>query len=188
MSKKTNFSAFFALVVKWLILCLITSISGGILSAAFSKCIGLVTNLRTSFGWIILLLPLGGILSELIYRGFKITGMGTNQVIKSVEGASELSPSLAPCVFLGSCLSHLFGASVGREGAALQLGGSLATFIAKLFKLDDNERHTLLQCGMAGLFSGLFGTPVAAAFFLLAEISISCCFFSLLKLPTESST
>ena len=172
MNKRIEIKSFSALIVKWIILCLITSVAGGILSAAFSKCIGLVTNLRTSFGWIILLLPLGGILSELVYRGFKITGMGTNQVIKSVEGAGELSPTLAPCVFAGSCLSHLFGASVGREGAALQLGGSLATFIAKLFKLNDNERHTLLQCGMAGLFSGLFGTPVAAAFFALEVICV----------------
>ncbi len=174
---KSSFKSFLLLIAKWLLLCALTALSGGVLGAAFAKCISLVTGFRTANGWIILLLPVGGLLSVIVYRIFKIKGMGTNQVIKSVEGASELSPLLAPCVFLGSCISHLFGASVGREGAALQLGGSLATLISKIFKLNDNERHILLQCGMAGLFSALFGTPLAATLFALEVICVgSICF------------
>ena len=97
---------------------------GGAVGTAFSKAIVFVTELRTANGWLILLLPLGGLLSVAIYKIFKVTGIGTNQVFESVRISEKVPYLLAPAIFIGASITHLFGGSVGREGAALQLGGS----------------------------------------------------------------
>lgn len=157
-------------ILKWIGICSILGLLGGILGATFVHTVSSVTAVRTSFGWLILLLPLAGLLSAFIFKFLKVDEMGTNNVLKSAESESCLSPLLAPAIFIGSALSHLCGASVGREGAALQLGGSLATGLAKLFKLDDGGRKILVYCGMAGLFSAVFGTPIAAFIFALEVV------------------
>ncbi len=168
MNLKTKFYT----LLKWLGVCLALGIFCGVLGAAFGHTISFVTSLRNSNGWLILLLPVAGLLSTVILKALKVAELGTNDVLKSATGASHLNPLLAPAIFMCSALSHLCGASVGREGAALQLGGSLATGLAKLFKLDDGGRKILVYCGMAGLFSAVFGTPFAAAIFALEVVYI----------------
>lgn len=146
---------------------LLTGILSGALGTLFSKVIALVTDIRTQHSFIIYFLPLVGLLIVFMYDKLKVTGVGTNQVIKNCTGEAELSPLITPAIFLGSAISHLFGASVGREGAALQLGGGLASFLSRTFKLDATKKQILTYCGMAGLFSAVFGTPFAAFVFTL---------------------
>ena len=146
---------------------LLTGILSGALGTLFSKTIALVTNIRSQNNFIIYLLPIAGLLIVFMYDKLKVTGVGTNQVIKSSTGEAKLSPLITPAIFLGSAISHLFGASVGREGAALQLGGGLAAFLSRIFKLDVKHMQILTYCGMAGLFSAVFGTPFAAFVFTL---------------------
>lgn len=146
---------------------LLTGILSGALGTLFSKTIALVTNIRSQNNFIIYLLPIAGLLIVFMYDKLKVTGVGTNQVIKNCTGEAELSPLITPAIFLGSAISHLFGASVGREGAALQLGGGLASFLSRTFKLDATKKQILTYCGMAGLFSAVFGTPFAAFVFTL---------------------
>ncbi len=146
---------------------LLTGILSGALGTLFSKTIALVTNIRSQNNFIIYLLPIAGLLIVFMYDKLKVTGVGTNQVIKSCTGEAKLSPLITPAIFLGSAISHLFGASVGREGAALQLGGGLAAFLSRIFKLDVKYMQILTYCGMAGLFSAVFGTPFAAFVFTL---------------------
>ena len=127
---KTNIKS----ALKSIFLYLLTGILCGALGTLFSKTIALVTNIRTQHNFIIYFLPIAGLFIVFMYDKLKVTGVGTNQVIKSSIGEASLSPLITPAIFLGSAISHLFGASVGREGAALQLGGGLASFLSRIFK------------------------------------------------------
>ena len=97
---------------------------------------------------------------------------GTNQIIASVRGGERPPVRLAPLIFLGSVLTHLTGGSAGREGAALQIGGSISAGIGRLLRLGDRNLNTIIQCGMAGLFSALFGTPLTATVFALEVVNV----------------
>lgn len=158
--------------LKLLALCFLTGLLCGVIGTLFSKGISLVTDIRHNNYWLIYFLPIAGVLSVLIYKLLNVNNMGTNQVIESADGKTVLSYKLAPAVFFASLLSHLCGASVGREGAALQLGGSSAILLSKPFKVTEREEKILIYCGMAGLFSAVFGTPLAATVFALEVVSI----------------
>lgn len=144
-------------------------ISGGF-GALFAHSIAFVTSLRVNNNWLIYLLPAGGLLSVTIYRFLKVQGVGTNQVLWSIKDNSRVSPTLTPAVFLGAVITHLCGGSAGREGAALQMGGGVASLFTRLFKLNQTEAHIATVCGMAAFFSALFGTPFGAAVFAVEVI------------------
>ena len=77
-------------------------------------------------------------------------------------------------------LTHLCGGSAGREGAALQVGGSLGNFIAKILHFDDKDTRIMIMCGMSACFSALFGTPIAAAIFSMEVISVGVMYYAAL--------
>lgn len=158
--------------LKWLIFGLIIGAVCGGLGAVFAKSLSLVTAIRGDNGWLIWLLPVGGIVSVAIYKLCKTTDIGTNQVFESVREERRIPMALAPAIFSGTVLTHLFGGSAGREGAALQLGGSIAATMSKLFKLDTRSHHILTLSGMGAFFSALFGTPIGAAVFALEVVSV----------------
>ncbi len=156
----------------WLIAgVVIGTVCGGI-GAAFSKSVSFVTQLRAENDWLVYLLPVGGILSVAVYKLLKVDNVGTNDVFISVRSEKPLSFLLAPAVFIGSVITHLLGGSAGREGAALQLGGSVSALISRVFRLDDKTRHILTLCGMGAVFSALFGTPLGACVFALEVVSV----------------
>lgn len=157
---------------KWLALGLVMGAVCGGIGAGFAKLLSLVTSLRTDNSWLIYLLPLGGVASTAVYKLCKTTDIGTNQVFESVREEKQIPKSLAPAIFTGTILTHLFGGSAGREGAALQLGGSIAATLGPLFKLDTRSRHILTLSGMGAFFSALFGTPIGAAIFALEVVSV----------------
>ncbi len=115
--------------LKFIAVCILLGISGGIIGAGFSFAISFVTDLRVNNNWLIGLLPIASLLIVFIYQKLGINGMGTNTVLKSADGENCLSAKLPLGIFLTATISHLLGASVGREGAALQLGGGAATFL-----------------------------------------------------------
>lgn len=158
--------------LRWSALGLAVGIVSGTVGSGFSKAILFVSGVRTEHSWLVLLLPLGGLVSVGIYKLCRVTGIGTNQVFKSVLSESKVPYLLAPAVFIGTCLSHLFGGSAGREGAALQLGGSVASLLGGILKLDEKTRHILTMCGMGAFFSALFGTPLGACVFALEVVSV----------------
>ena len=170
-------------VSKLLAIYLIMGVFCGIVGAVFSKGVQLVTGARLDNPWLLYLLPAAGILTAAIYKLLKVSGMGTDQVLNEADGKATLSAKLAPAVFFASLLSHLCGASVGKEGAALQLGGSSALFFSRKFKLSKEQEKTLVYCGMAGVFSSAFGTPLAAAAFALEVVLAGRICFSA-ALPT----
>ena len=159
-------------VLKLILLSVLLGVIGGVLGTLFSKGVSLVTNLRGAQPWLLYLLPLAGVLSVALYRWLNVTDMGTNHVLRATNEENVLSPNLTPAIFFASLLSHCCGASVGREGAALQLGGSSAVLVSKWFKLSQKEGKLLIYCGMAGVFSSVFGTPFAAAAFALEVVFV----------------
>lgn len=158
--------------LRWLVLGLVVGGIGGSVGALFSKAIGYVTETREQNPWVLLLLPVGGLLSVAVYKLFRITGVGTNAVLESVRSEKKVPYLLAPAVFLGTCLTHLLGGSAGREGAALQLGGSVASLLGGALRLNEKTRHILAMCGMGALFSALFGTPIGACIFALEVVNV----------------
>ncbi len=151
---------------------LLTGLSCGILGALFAKSVSFVTHLREENPWLIYLLILGGFLSVGIYKILKVEGIGTNRIFDSFKKGSDIPISIIPAVFLGSAITHLFGGSAGREGAALQLGGGISALISRTFRLNDALRRILTLCGMAALFSAIFGTPLGACIFALEVVVI----------------
>ena len=165
------------LFVKWTLLGLLMGVIGGLLGAGFHHVLHFVTHVRSENNWLIFLLPVGGILSVALYRLLRVQGTrGTNEIIDATLDGRYVSPALAPAIFLGATLTHFFGGSAGREGAALQLGGSTASALAKVFKLKDNERRVMVMAGMSAVFAGLFGTPLTAALFCMEFESVGTLF------------
>jgi len=163
--------------LKWGLLGLIMGTVGGLLGAVFHHALHFVTHLRGEHMWLIFLLPLGGLATVAIYRVLKLQGnKGTNEIIDAALDGKEVSPFVAVAIFLSAGITHLFGGSAGREGAALQLGGSTASLLAKLFKLREGERRILIMAGMSAVFAGLFGTPLTAMLFCMEFESVGTIF------------
>lgn len=159
-----------------LFLSLLIGLLGGIVGGTFSRLITLVTNIRLNNGWLILALPLVAVLIVFLYKKLAIFGLSTDDVIESTHSPLCVSGKLSVGIFIASLISHLFGASVGREGAALQIGGGLAAFLSKKFNLNEDDTKTLIKAGMAAVFAAVFGTPLTAFLFALevAEVFKIC--------------
>jgi len=150
---------------------------GGLLGTAFHYSLHFVTALRAQHNWLIFLLPIAGLLSVGLYSLFRLgDNKGTNEIIAAVLNKKAVKPLIAPAIFISALLTHLFGASGGREGAALQLGGSVASSVSGLLRLKEQERAVLTLTGMSAVFSGLFGTPLTAAVFCVEFLSVGTVF------------
>lgn len=167
-----NIKFYYIGFLKWLILGILVGIVGGLLGAAFAHVISFATSIRFENNWLVFLLPVGGIISVAVYKLCKVTDIGTNDVFESVRTAKHVPILLAPAVFCGTVITHFLGGSAGREGAALQLGGSISTLFGKLFRLNEKSRHILTMASMGALFSALFGTPLAAFVFAIEVVSV----------------
>jgi len=177
LDKLSNPKAYLVTFLKWGLFGLLMGIWGGLLGAGFHHALHFVTHLRAEHTWLIFLLPLGGLLSVAIYRLFRQQkNRGTNQIIDAVLKGEEVSPLVAPTIFLATATTHLFGGSAGREGAALQLGGATASLLSKIFKLKEQDRKVLIMSGMSAVFAGLFGTPLTAALFCMEFESVGTLF------------
>jgi H+/Cl- antiporter ClcA len=174
------------LLCRWIALGVIIGLLVGAFSTLFAWLVMKATSFRTEHWQVIFLLPFAGVLIAFLY---KVTGNerdgGTNIILEAVHHDADKAPALqAPLIFIGTVLTHLTGGSAGREGAALQIGGSLGSivghFLEKIFDLDESERRTVVLCGMSAAFSAIFGTPMAAVVFPIEVISIGIMQYSAL--------
>lgn len=172
----------------WIVFGVISGAICGLCGVIFSKSVGFAADLRTQNSWTLFLLPFAGLASVGIYKLFKVQNIGTTNVFDCVRTEQNLPRLLAPAVFCGTCISHLFGASNGREGAALQIGGGVANTLTRLFKLDEDARHITVMCGMSALFSAVFGTPLAACIFVLEVIMTRLCVVAVIPVLCSSIT
>ncbi len=160
-------------VVRWTIFSLVTGLALGVIGALFAKCISFVTEFRLAHRWVIFCLPFGAVLILWLYRILHDEkDGGTNLVIEAIHADENIPLRMSPLIFVSTVLSHFCGASVGREGAALQLGGSIGNNIGKLFRFTDTDRKTMIMVGMSGVFSALFGTAMSASIFSMEMVSV----------------
>ena len=163
---------------KWIIISIITGVVGGAVGSIFHLSVELATKTRIEHSWILYLLPFGGLLIVFMYKKGMKGDPGTNLVINSIRTDGKVPFLMAPLIFLGTVITHLFGGSAGREGAALQLGGSIGSQIGNLIGLDEKDMHLITLCGMSSVFSALFGTPLTATFLAMEVISIGIIHYS----------
>ncbi len=163
----------------WIVIALVLGSVCGIVGAAFHHAIDYVTEFREQHNFIIYLMPIGGILIVFLYRiaslGYE---PGTNTILQSVRQQDRVPVKLAPAIFLTTIITHLVGGSSGREGAALQIGGSIATAFGRLMKVDKNKMSILVMCGMSAVFAALFGTPLTATIFSMEVVSVGAFYYA----------
>lgn len=164
---------------KWGLIAIVIGIVGGIIGALFHTSVNYANIYFTMNDWLVLLLPIGGLVIVAMYKACKmLDNKGTDSVISSIRNDEGVPFSLAPLIFISTVVTHLLGGSAGREGAALQLGGSIGSNIGKLFRLDEKDMHMVIMCGMSAVFSALFGTPITATIFALGVTSVGIMYYS----------
>ena len=159
---------------KWTFIAGLIAVLSGTASAFFLFALEYVTNWREAHRWIIWLLPLAGFAVGWVYLklGSSVEA-GNNLLIDEIHDPKKVVPlRMAPLVLIGTVISHLFGASVGREGTAVQMGGTLADQLTHVFRLRHAERRVLLMAGISAGFASVFGTPLAGAIFGLEVLAI----------------
>lgn len=164
--------------LQWFFLAIPTGLICGLVGTLFHLSVERVTELRADQPWLLFLLPAAGLLITALYKATKCEGVGTNNVIRAVQSGEPVSILLVPAIFFGTVLTHLCGGSAGREGAALQMGGSIGWNVGTLLHLKDHDRRTATISGMAAFFSALFGTPLTAALFAMMVEDVGLTFTS----------
>ena len=145
----------------------------GLVGIAFHLALEWATEFRTAHPMLLWLLPFGGLAIVLAYRlAGQEKDRGTNFILVAVRANEAVTLRTAPLIFFSTVVTHLLGGSAGREGAALQLGGSIASSFGRMFQLNEREGRIMTMCGMAGAFSAIFGTPLAATIFTLEVVDV----------------
>ena len=166
----------------------ITSVLCGGVGALFAHTLKFANNTFLSFNWLIYLLPLGGILTVLLFKLLKLEGKNIHTVFSDVKNDGETPFLLSVAIFIGTAITQFFGGSAGKEGAALQIGSGIASPIAHKLKLRQNNHKILLLCGMTAMFSAVFTAPLTALAFGLEIIYISRKFYLKAVLPLAVSS
>ena len=167
--------------LKWSLVSILTGLLVGAISTLFSFLLKCAGDFREEHDFIILFLPLGGLVTVFLYSFFRYKNdKGTNLVLSTIHAKSEIPFRMAPLIFITTIITHLFGGSAGREGAALQLGGSLGNQLGRWFRFDDADKRVVVLCGMTAAFSAVFGTPMAAVMFSLEVVSVGVMYYAAL--------
>ena len=166
---------------KWLAYACICGGIIGAIGALFHHLLTEATTCRQNNPWLLFFLPIAGVVIVFLYRlSGDTAAKGTNLVISAIHSKEKVPVRMAPLIIISTFLTHMFGGSAGREGAALQVGGSIGNFFADIFKADEKDTRILIMCGMSSCFSALFGTPIAAAVFSMEVISVGIMHYSAL--------
>ncbi len=147
----------------------------GLIVAFFLWLLDFVTELRWSNNCLIYLLPLSGVVITVLYQSYgRGTEAGNNLIINEIHESTDKGVPLrmTPMIILTTVFTHLFGGSAGREGTAVQIGGSIASYFSRIIKLSKSDNRVLLMAGIAAGFGAVFGTPIAGAVFALEVLSI----------------
>ena len=166
-----RFGMYMLIFLKWLAIGVFIGAIGGAVGIAFHVCIERAVGLREARPWLLYLLPAGGLVIALLYRGVRVP-LSTDNVITAVRSDAPIHPMMAPLIFVCTVITHLLGGSAGCEGAAVQLGGCIGYRIGRALRLDTKDSHVIVMCGISAVFSAVFSTPLAAAIFAMEVISV----------------
>ncbi|NTF42865.1 voltage-gated chloride channel family protein [Rhizobium rhizogenes] len=159
---------------KWIALVVPMAVAVGSLCALFLWSLDRATAARFEHPWLIFLMPVAGFAMVWVYQRFGRGAEGGNNLIVDQihEPGGGVPLRMAPFILVSTVLTHLVGGSAGREGTAVQLGGSVASAFARIFRLSHAEIRILLMAGIAAGFGAVFGTPIAGAVFALEVLTI----------------
>ncbi len=158
----------------WTLLVIPVGLLSGSASALFLWSLDRVTELHWRYGWLLFLLPVAGIVLGWVYHRIgKSTEGGNNLILEQIHQPGGGVPTrMAPLILVSTLVTHLFGGSAGREGTAVQMGGSLASAYGRLCKFSANNQRLLLLAGVAAGFGSVFGTPLTGAVFAMEVLVI----------------
>ena len=161
-------------LLRWTLLIFPVAVSIGLLVAFFLWLLDIATATRWQNMWLIFFLPLAGILITKLYKYFgKNADAGNNLIMDEIHKPGGGVPArMTPFILFTTVITHLFGGSAGREGTAVQMGGSIAALFARWYKMHHEKKRILLMCGMSAGFGAVFGPPVAGAIFALEVLAI----------------
>lgn len=161
-------------LLRWTLLTIPIAVVIGSVVAFFLWLLNLSIHFRFAHPWLLYLLPLAGIVIHLVYKLYgKSSERGNNLIMDEIhEPGGGVPKRMAPLVLFTTILSHLFGGSVGREGTAVQIGGSIADFFGRLFGLNNKDSRTVLIAGVAAGFGAVFGTPLAGTIFAIEVLAV----------------
>lgn len=163
--------------LKW---CLF-SVACGLVGSAFYELIVRANSMRAQSPWLLFFLPVAGLVIVKFYHMFQIPeDRGADLIFDSVRESNDIPIQIVLTSAICTIITHLFGGSAGRVGVALQIGGGIAFYLSRHFKLNTQDRSLFVMCGMSGLVTVLFGTPLAATFLSLEVISVGVIYYATL--------
>jgi H+/Cl- antiporter ClcA len=171
---KKRVQGLFRIFCRWcLIVLLLTAVCGSAV-ALFLHLLDAVTLVRWQHEWLLYLLPFAGVIIYWLYRKAGPAAAGGNDTIlrEVMKPGAGVPAVMAPLVLLATLITHLFGGSAGREGTAVQMGGSIAGMVGRWLRVTEEEMRLVLLSGIAAGFGAVFGTPVAGGVFALEVMAI----------------
>lgn len=177
MNKKYSLAEHYSILkhlLRWTFLILPIALLTGSTVALFLWLLSAAIHFRFQHTWLLFLLPIAGIIIYLIYQLVgKNSEKGNNLVIEEIhQSGGGIPKRMAPIILITTVITHLFGGSAGREGTAVQIGGSIAGMFGNWFKLDDQDMRIMLTAGIAAGFGAVFGTPLTGAIFAIEVLTI----------------
>ena len=177
----TLITRYLLICVRWTLFSILTGICCGMLGGGLCLFVQWSNELRIEHPYIIFFLPVAGLLIVAVYNMFGITDdRGTDLIFDSVRNAEDIPFKIIIVSFLATVFTHLFGGSAGRVGVAMQMGGGVSSFLSKRIGLNHKDKSLFVMCGMAGLISALFGTPLMATFLSMEVVSLGVIYYAAL--------
>ena len=167
--------------LRWTVISIVMGIVCGLIGTIFGYGVIYAQRLFKTYSFMLYLMPVAGVLIVLLHQMFhEIGNRGTNLILESISSNEKIHMTTLPCIFVSTILSQAVGASAGKEGAALQIGGCIGNYLGDLFHMDERDKKVMIMSGMSGCFGAIFGTPLAAAMFGIEVISIGVAYYAAL--------